>query len=858
MIFKSSATQNNLADVLPKSTFHRLGLTAFFLIAISSALCGQDTEVIKKIDIVGAQKITRENLLFRIGISEGDDLRNIDFSGIVEKLWAIGAYDDIKIRYRDEDDGKVLVIEVVERPIVKEVDYRGGTQVGHSNIKDKIKENNLEIEPDSIYDPDAARKIKTQIVDLAGEKGFNNPIVDIHLEPLGAGVCRLVFDIKEGGKARIYKIKLLGNKVFSDAQIISFFGKMKKTREHWMFSWLTSHDLLVDKNLEDDIQNLKNAYLKLGYKDIFVGQPTKDIQDHTSPRQKAKNIKRSEQLKSPKLDLRTTLTFQVMEGERYYEGKLGFEGNDRVPGLRGTRGEEIFRKKVGVAKRDSRSKTAKFLNLRARTADLPPNVNQPMDFYALNKGIEEIEKLYSQASYVQALVTPKYEIREENGVNKVDATLTIQEGEKYSVRRIEFRGNDTTLDKVLRRAVFPLVEGNPFNREWLEGSVLGINQLGFFEIKPPNFPDVKLAGDKPQLDVTFTGEEAGVNEFMLNGGYGAVFGLTLGASISTKNLFGGGQSLGLSVSGGQFQRSFSISFSDPYVFDKPFSFGVTLFDNALEYSADQVGTDYARKTFTRGVGLSTGTRMATFMSSDRWGAWTNRSQIGIGYSLRLIRMEGGQNYYFRTLGSQLTSTVNINWVYNTVNHPFKPTDGFKFGVGFEYGGWQFATDKPFHRTMVDSSYFKSFAERHIFALNSSYGYLANLTNEELPIWDNFQPGGEMSIRGYRYGWVGTQKLDNLGQPVVIGGNKQFLANAEYQLKIAEQFRILLFYDMGNAWGPGHRVFSEALRRSTGIEFRFFLPISPAPMRLIWARKLNPYDFDPEGRTDFQFSMGTTF
>jgi outer membrane protein insertion porin family len=116
----------------------------------------------------------------------------------------------------------------------------------------------------------------------------------------------------------------------------------------------------------------------------------------------------------------------------------------------------------------------------------------------------------------------------------------------------------------------------------------------------------------------------------------------------------------------------------------------------------------------------------------------------------------------------------------------------------------------------------------------------------------------MSIRGYRYGWVGTRKLDNLGRPIVVGGNKQFLANAEYQIVVAEQFRLLFFYDMGNAWGPGYKIFSEPLRRSMGVELRFFLPISPAPMRLIWAQKLNPYDFDTLGKTDFQFSIGTTF
>jgi len=833
-----------------------LGFSALIWVACACPLVGQDPEVIAKIEVVGSQKITKENLLYRAGIQEGDDIRNIDFSALIEKLWAIGVFEDIKIKYRDEDGGKVLIIEVKERPLVKEVDYRGGTTL-LTTINDKIKEKRLEITLDTIYDPDSARKIKSEIVDIAAEKGFYDAIVDVQLEPMGAGICRLVFDIKEGGKIRITEIKILGNQVFSDRQIKGFYGKMKKTREHWMFSWLTSHSLLVEKNIEEDIKNLKDAYLRLGYKEIFVGQPIKEIKDYTSRRQQTKNVKLVEQNKSPKLDLRATLIFQILEGERYYEGKLAFEGNDKVPGLKGARGEAVFRRKIGLARRDSKSWLAKFFNIRARTEDLPPEANKYMDFYALNKGIEDISKLYRDLAYINAAVIPSFKVREENGVSKVDTTLTMREGERYHIRKIEFTGNTTTLDKVLRRAIYPLTEGEPFSTETLQNSMLGLNQLGFFDIKN-HYPDIKQVEDKPMVDVTISGEEAGVNEFMLSGNYQSIFGLSLGATVSTKNLFGGGQTLGVSANAGEYQRSYTVAFSDPYIFDKPYSFGVSVSDSTLEYSAEQVGAEYARKQFTRGLGLSSGSRLSTFMPADKWGNWTVFTQLALGYSLRLMRMEGTQNYYFRTLGSQMTSSTNLQGAYNTINHPFKPTDGFKFGVSFEYGGWQFATDKPFHRTMVESSYFKSFAERHIIALNASYGYLANLGSEELPIWDNFQPGGETSIRGYTYGWVGSQRYNESGNPVVVGGNKQFLANIEYQLVLADQFRVLLFYDMGNAWGPGEKVFSEALRRSAGVEFRFFMPISPAPMRLIWARKLNPYWFDTLGKTDFQFSIGTTF
>jgi len=125
--------------------------------------------------------------------------------------------------------------------------------------------------------------------------------------------------------------------------------------------------------------------------------------------------------------------------------------------------------------------------------------------------------------------------------------------------------------------------------------------------------------------------------------------------------------------------------------------------------------------------------------------------------------------------------------------------------------------------------------------------------------------------------VGSILLDNNGYAVVVGGTKQFITNLEYQFKIADQFRLVFFHDAGNAWAKGTKIFSQnqiaykdivtgeyhsyknpSLVRSAGIEFRFFLPISPAPLRLIWSKKINPYPFDRDSKTDFQFSIGSTF
>ncbi len=850
--------------VLPRWCKGVLPLTLVALAAgFALPLAAQDIEPIVTIEVIGSQKQTAETVIFKSGVKVGDDLRNLDFSAVLEKLWASGSFDDIKLELEDATGGKKLVIRIKERPLIKEVDFRGGTEVGLTNLKDKVKEKKLTINPDTVYDPETARKIKDLIVDQAGEKGFRNPVVDITLEPMAGGVARLVFDVKEGGKAKIYNVAFRGNKVFSSAQLRQV---MKKTRKHWMFSWLTTHDLLVDKNLEEDLENLKKAYWREGYKDVFVGKPVLEIEDRTTAKQKAKNEKRLKEAKSPKYDLRATLTIPILEGERFFEGTFKAEGGKLFR-------DTYYKGKYAEVKRDNKSFIRKFFNITPSVEDPKPGEKPvPFDLDAVNQTVDKLKEAYSNQAYVMFRAERKYDVREEDGVKKVDTTLKLDEGELFTVRKIEFEGNLTTKDKVLRRSML-MREGDPFQTDRFKDSLLSISQLSFFDVKSSE-PKVDIVPDKPQVDLVIRGEEAGVNEVLFQGGYGSLFGFSLGVSFSTRNLGGGGETLSFSYNGGKFSKNISVGFTEPFVFDLPYSFSTSVSNGSADYDASRVGIANAYKQFTRSLGLSVGARLSNWFTNQPWAFFTTYST---GYSFRLIRIEGGQNFYFRDTPNQLTSTFSQSLSYSTVNHQFKPTQGTRMSVGLEYGGWQFGGDRPFLRATWDFAKFANLAERHIFAINTSYGYLQNMGRDELPLYDLYRPGGENSIRGYRYGQVGSVLIDNDGYAVVVGGNKQFIANAEYQFKIADQFRLVFFYDAGNSWGSGTKIFSRnlisyksrldgntysytnpTLVRSTGLEFRFFLPISPAPLRLIWSKKLNPYPFDTESKTDFQFSIGTTF
>ena len=858
-------TTKNLRNERHGAPWHRRILP--LLLVAGLPLLAQDSETLMKVEVVGASKQAPETVIYRAGLKPGDDLRNVDLTAVMEKLWASGAFEDVKLEVEDMAGGKKLVIRVVERPIVKEVDYRGGSSIGLSTVKDKIKEMKLSVGPDLVYDPESVRKVKEMIVEKCAEKGYRNPVVDVDLEPVGPGLVRLVFDIKEGGKAKIYKIAFTGNKVISGSRLQR---AMKKTRKHWMLSWIGSHDLLVDKNLEEDLQNVKRAYWQEGYKDVFVGKPSIDIEDFTTPEQDVQNEDRIAEGKSPKYDLRATLVIPVVEGERYYEGTLRIEGNNEV--FRGKKGRDLYRMKIAEVQRDHHSRWRKLFGVKPSLAEPAPGTLRPFDLDALNEGLEKMKTEYANRAHIMFRADKRLDVREEGGVKKVDVTLKVDEGEAYMIRRIDIAGNTLTKDKVIRRALL-VREGEPFRTDLFQESFTSVGQLGFFDVTKQE-PKVDIVPDKPQVDITLNGKEVGTNEVMFQGGYGSVFGVSVGASYSTRNLGGNGETLGVSYNIGSSQRSAVISYTQPFMFDKPYSFSASIHDSMTNYTASRVGEDNAYKQNSRGFGMGVGMRLSNFFPDSVTAYYTSYQ---IGYNLSRSQYEGGKNYLYRDIGSLITSSISQSLTYNTTDHPFKPTRGTRVSLGFEVAAGALGTTRPFHRTSLEFSKFFNLGGRHIFGANASYGYIKNMSDQGLPLFDYYRPGGESSVRGYDYGQIGSVLVDNNNNSVCVGGIKQLTANLEYQFKINEQVRAVLFWDAGNAWGPGEKMFNHNLVRyqnreagvdttyynpkmleSVGVELRLFLPISPAPLRFVWAKKLNPYPWDTSGDTNFQFSIGTTF
>lgn len=770
-----------------------------FLLFVSAVTA--HTETIEKINIVGNHRISNGSIEFRIHLKEGSELDLRTIRNDVKRLWDLKVFADIKVDITDGKTGKIVTYLVKERPIIKDFRFFGNHAYGPNLLMDKLNEKKVVLRKNVQIDYSEISKIKTTIMEIYHEKGYQNIAVDHRLEILGPGMAYLTFNIKEGSKAHVYSVDFTGNKLFSNKKLRK---AMKKIRKHGFFSILSSSDIYSEKKFSEDVDNIKKVYWKKGFKDVFVGHPVVEIKDFTSDRQKRKNIKRAKKNKKIKQDLRLFLTIPVFEGESYKIGNISFEGNKLIS-------DSVLTKKWKLEN------------------------GSPFDIGKLNEFQTEVEEMYNDAGYLQFYLE---RILNTESDNVVDITFKINENKQFKLNRLEFEGNLLTRDKVLRRE-FMIPEGMPFRLKTFRDSMLRINQLGFFDVSKSN-PDVKFIPGKDEVNVTIAGEESGVNEINFGGGFSEFAGFFLQSSYSTRNFLGKGEQLTLQGSFGANITYYNLSFTEPWIFDYPHSFTINLFNSETNYY------NYSRKSTGFSVGF--GFRLKAFLTYT------------LSYRFEIVDVPGSSlqdSTIFKPVSNRLTSSIVQSINYVTINHPFMPTRGSKYSLAFEWAGWQLGGDNLKYTVNLRAMHLFKGYRNTFFLVNTRASYSEALQGNTIPYYDRFFIGGESTVRGYDFRRISP--VDPTTN-IPIGGTKMFFGNFEWVFPIEHKFQFSIFFDIGGVWLEDESFFSgsESMKGSWGFEARFNLPVFQMPIRLTYGIPLDDVPGQTSGGGNLQFTIGTIF
>jgi len=792
---------------------------------VPAALAQEQAPIVESVEILNNQYLQTETLLFYISTKAGDRYDENRLKEDFRRLWDTGFLDDLALEVVDGTRGKIVRFRVSERKRIQIVDFRGSKELNQSTIEDALKENDAQIRIDSFYDPAKARRVESIIKAMLEAKGRPFAEVKHEAKNIGGSGQQLSFVIDDGPRAKIKEIVFTGNEVFDDGKLR---GQLKKIKSagFWNLSWLGGKTTYTDEKWlggsEDprgDRGRLEDFYLDHGYVTARIGQPRITYTDGKSGTFKKKPVKWMK------------VEIPVEEGEQYRLGDLKFDGLTVLK-------EEFVRSYIKIK---------------------PGDVYNDSKF---KKAFEKLRDLYGSLGYFQW--TGGTERTPDAERHVVDVVVKMDEDKRYFVGKIDFAGNDSTRDKVIRREIY-MNEGDVFNTEALKMSIKRVNQLGYF--KPmEGAPDIRANPEEDnKVDVTFHVEEQNRNQFTFGGGVSGLEGTFINASFSTTNFLGAGETFSIYAQSGRRTKNYQLSISEPYFLDRPITAGIDLFSRKITYLSYYNVSGYTQKS--TGVSFTTGTTV---------GKW---SRAFLNYAYEVIELSnldpseitdplypgiGGVQYgptydplFFGDFGKRKESRITPSIIYNTVDNPWQPHAGMKHTATFSFAGGPLGGTVSYLRPNLEAIVYIPHTRKTALGMRAQAAMIVPYGNTDvLPYYQRYFLGGETMVRGYPIRSIGP--IDSSGR--AIGGDKLLLFNAEYYLDVYGPLRLLAFFDAGQSYLRGRPMNLKDMRVSWGVEARFIMPVLNVPFRLIYAINPNRSPFEQlyVDRKTFKFAVGTTF
>lgn len=801
-LLSSPAEPSPLLGTLPKPA-----LTA----STAETQAGTGEKVVE-IVVRGGKTVAPDTIGFYLGVKVGDLYDPTVIRRNFTRLWDSGLFEDVRLEREEAPGGVRVVAVVIERPRVSDLEFRGNKKLTTSQLKDKLKEGKAEVKvggPISLRD---VAKAKTALVEAYRTEGYRSAAVEATVEEISASERRIVFLVDEGDKIKIESIRFQGNTVYGAARLRR---AMKKTKQaHWYKFW-DSKDVYNQTSYEEDVESLRKLYQDNGYKDVVVKDPVLETFVVNPKETRPEKVKR-----------RVRMTIPIAEGERFTFGTVTVDGAVLYPPEKLVR---AFTYKPGKA----------------------------LSRGILTEGMKTIDAIYRGRGYIYVFMNPEYT---EKPGNVVDVSIKLTEGDQYRLGRIEFTGNKTTRDKVLRREM-QLYEGDILDMESFRKGLFKVTQLGYFKIEED--PDFRVNSEKKTVDVQVKGQDTNRNEVQFGAGYSQLDGLFGQFQFSTRNLLGRGDSLSVQFQRGNRSNFFDLSFGEPWFLDQRMSIGAAIFNRTLSYS------DVDQRT--KGLNLSYGLSLGLFDGLSLFYGFTDtKSRYQV---FPPPPPPGGPvppTAFADYLGK--TSAITPGYRYDSRNDPFDPSRGKRHGLSVTFAGGALGGDFSYIKAVGNTTFYIPTGRKTNAALNIEGGIVRPYGGTGIPIFERFRIGGDRSVRGFQFGAIFPIDDQNRAffteEGALLGGDRFLVINAEYVYAFAGPLKIAAFFDAGNAWLEGQTLNPFKMRASAGLELRVFLPIFQAPLRFIYGVNLDPKTIlDKDGiplangqekRTDFQFSIGTTF
>jgi outer membrane protein insertion porin family len=791
----------------------RLLLAVVALFSMSYPVSGLAEEfTVRDMRVEGLQRISEGTVFNYLPINVGDNIDEIRIQEAVRALYTQKLFDDIEVR-RDEN---TLVIVVRERPSIEDFTIDGNKDIKTEDLMESLR--GVGLARGRTFDRSVLDEVQGFLKEQYYDRGKYGVVVNADVMDRPNNTVRVSIDVKEGDRAKIRQVNIVGNHSFKEKDIRDDF---ELDTANWL-SWIRQDDRYAKEALGGDLETLRSFYMDQGYADFRVDSTQVAI----SPNKK---------------DIYVTIG--VHEGEQYTISDTKVVGKMVVP-------EEQL--------------TALILTRPGETFNLQ-RLTQSKEFMEFRLG---------EQGYANSEIDPVPTLDHEN--KKASITFYVDPGSRVYVRHIVFKNIDQVDDKVLRRELRQ-AEGAFLSNRLVERSKVRLQRLPYIEkVEVDNVP---VPGSPDLVDVEFDFQYRMPGQFSGGLGYSESQKLMLNGSIVHTNFLGSGNRVALQVNSGKFSTAYSISHTNPFTTRNGVSRTVALnYRDITQFTsaASDFSTTNAGATLEYGYPITEYQRLSVGLSYNRaellasTRSTTQAQEWVANNGNPFIEIIGNGGVFFGTKFD--TIELIAGWTYDSRNRSLFADRGSRqqFFLSYAIPG----SEVEYYTARYNYTKYVPLFGRWTFRINAEAAFGEALGDTTaLPPYKQFYGGGPRSVRGYKESWLGPR--DSFGNP--YGGNVLVASQLELIIPLPEKWsgstRGSFFYDIGNVFNTGEVAFTDKLgspltykpdynelKTSVGVAVQWLAPMGL--FRFSYAVPLNEYDGNDRYFGDvtegFQFSIGQAF
>ena len=779
---------------------------------------------VDNIRVEGLQRVSEGTVYNYLPVNIGDRLSPQRVREAVRALYDTGFFRDVELRW----DGGTLVVAVLERPSIESFELKGNKDIKTEDLTKSLR--NVGLATGKTFDRSVLEDVKQFLTDQYFSRGKYAVRIDATVDELPDNRVRVKIDIKEGKRAKIRQINLVGNTSFSEEDILEDF---ELKTPNWL-SWYKQDDRYSRESLQGDLEKLRSFYMDRGYANFEIESTQVAIAPEKDDIFITVNVNEGEVFKVSGVKLAGTFVVSEAELKNYLLVKPG----------------ETFSKKQITA-----------------TQELIQN-RLGLEGYAFAK--------------VDPVPTP------DDAKKEVALTFFVEPGNRVYVRHIVFKGVTKINDVVLRREMRQL-EGAWLSNLLVERSKQRIQRLPFIEkVESETTP---VPGTADLVDVEFEIKEGPSAQLGGGVGYSESQSFILNGNYADSNFLGSGERISIDLNSGRFSKVYGVSHTNPYTnidgVARTMSFtyrDVTQFVSASsDFSSESlsIGVDYGYPiTEFQGLRLGFSLQRSSLITGDGSAEQARQwvRQNGDTRQQIIPEQDFGNGFVVppTTLDTTQFDTFDLvaGWSYDSRNRALFADRGMRHALSVSY-------TLPFSDVEYATASYEYLQLIPIYgawtlAVGAELGYSVELGETTAPPpYRNFFAGGPDTVRGYRESRLGPK--DSFGNP--YGGNLKVSARAELILPTPEKWRTTaratIFFDIGNVFMTGdayqftgvdgvtpveYDFKYDRLRQSTGVAVQWLAPLGV--FRFSYALPLNPFRGDAVQFADeeerFQFTIGQAF